>query len=129
MARTVHENPSCPDGRAVAQAQRDAAESEHSTIREKKRKLQSDALPPLPVYNCAVLEAHRAEKVARARDQDQYERWEKAALGEIFDIGTESQSDDSGENDGKDSDYEDKAPCSSSEGVDPASKVTGEHGQ
>ncbi|KAG7383993.1 hypothetical protein PHYPSEUDO_003162 [Phytophthora pseudosyringae] len=65
MARTVYENPSCPDGRALAQAQRDTAESEHSTFREKKRKLQSDALPPLPVYNRAVLEAHRAEKVGR----------------------------------------------------------------
>ncbi|KAE8893927.1 hypothetical protein PF002_g897 [Phytophthora fragariae] len=69
--------PVYPGHGAVTHAQRDSAELARIRIRQNQRQLRDDDsvdvqnAPPLPVYNRALLEAHRAEKVARTRRQEQ----------------------------------------------------------
>ncbi|KAE9325809.1 hypothetical protein PR003_g16383 [Phytophthora rubi] len=69
--------PVYPGHGAVTHAQRDSADLARIRIRQNQRQLRDDDsvdvqnAPPLPVYNRALLEAHRAEKVARARRQEQ----------------------------------------------------------
>ncbi|ETK72804.1 hypothetical protein F441_20650 [Phytophthora nicotianae CJ01A1] len=75
MADPVKENTdsAAQDGDRLG-AQSSVTASKDTSTREKKRKRPSGALPPLPIYNRAALEAHRAEKIARARIDQQETR-------------------------------------------------------
>ncbi|GMG16795.1 unnamed protein product, partial [Phytophthora fragariaefolia] len=77
--------PMCPGHGKVTHVQRDSAELARIRIRESQRRLRIDPraalekVPALEVLNPALLEAHRAEKVAQARKEQQSLRL--AALG------------------------------------------------
>ncbi|KAE8887146.1 hypothetical protein PF003_g28610 [Phytophthora fragariae] len=80
MQATTTGLPPYPGHGSVTRRQRDSAELERIKIRAQERKRRIDSrverlsdihrLPPLPVYDRGVLEAHRAAKIGRARQEE-----------------------------------------------------------